>query len=112
MNRSPENFWVDVYINPVIPPATVNETLATLNAKGFIWGVTGVILNPGESLQLSLNDQFYFPDQYTADFPLTVGLPVYAQVDSANANTTYGAIHESHEKSGGPYNNIIMSTIR
>src|SRR5205823_3566114 len=34
------------------------------------------------------------------------GVPLYAQVDSVNINTTYGAILENHEILGTAYNNI------
>ena len=34
------------------------------------------------------------------------GTKIYVQVDSANSDTTYGAILETHEQSGQPYNNI------
>jgi hypothetical protein len=36
---------------------------------------------------------------------LLAGTP-YVQVDSANVNTTYGAVLENHEILGAPYNNI------
>ena len=35
------------------------------------------------------------------------GDQVYVQVDSANANTTYGAVNEIHELRGEAYNNIF-----
>ncbi|MBN1136403.1 MAG: hypothetical protein JXM73_07445, partial [Anaerolineae bacterium] len=35
------------------------------------------------------------------------GTPVYAQADSADAGTTYGAIRELDEIRGLPYNNIL-----
>ncbi|MEM7334874.1 MAG: Ig-like domain-containing protein, partial [Chloroflexota bacterium] len=35
-----DDFWVDVYINPATPPTSVNDTLETLNAYGFVWGIT------------------------------------------------------------------------
>jgi len=34
------------------------------------------------------------------------GTPVYAQADSTDHATTYGAVLEAHEIGGGPYNNI------
>jgi hypothetical protein len=39
-------------------------------------------------------------------WPLGPGAPVYAQVDSYNADTTYGAVLERHEIRGEPYNNV------
>jgi hypothetical protein len=38
---------------------------------------------------------------------LPVGTPIYAQVDSYNPFTTFGAVLENHEISGAPYNNIL-----
>ena len=36
---------------------------------------------------------------------------IYIQVDSANADTNYGNILETHENAGGTYNNIFQKTI-
>ena len=38
--------------------------------------------------------------------PIPVGSALYAQVDSASAETSYGAIFEDHERAGGFYDNI------
>jgi hypothetical protein len=43
-------------------------------------------------------------------WPLPAGTLMYAQVDSANVGTTYGAVLESHEITGGTYNNISSTT--
>ncbi|MEM7330963.1 MAG: hypothetical protein AAF490_02650, partial [Chloroflexota bacterium] len=107
-----DDFWVDVYINPATPPTSVNDTLETLNAYGFVWGITDVVIHPGGTLQLTLNDAYFVETEHTAPFPLSAGYPVYAQVDSANANNPNGAILEDHEKSGSTYNNITMSAIQ
>jgi hypothetical protein len=37
---------------------------------------------------------------------LPAGTTVYAQADSWNLCTTYGAVLENHEMTGGAYNNI------
>ena len=42
---------------------------------------------------------------------MAVGTAVYAQVDSANTNTSYGAVLENHESNGGAYNNIAQMTV-
>ena len=106
------DFWVDVYVNPATVPTAVNQTVQTLGVDGFVWGVEGVVLNPGDSITVTLNDVYFSSDESTAVLPLTVGLPVYAQVDSANISTNYGAVEENHERLNGTYNNIVMSNIK
>ena len=47
----------------------------------------------------------------TPTWPLAAGTAIYVQVDSANANTAYGAVLENHEILGESYNNIRQTTI-
>ncbi|HRQ41055.1 MAG TPA: PKD domain-containing protein [Chloroflexota bacterium] len=101
-----DDFWVDVYIDPDPVPTMVNQTWQLIAAQGLVWGVTDVTLNPGQSLTLTINDGYYRADLSEFTGPLPTGTPVYAQVDSANTNTTYGNVLESHESGGGVYNNI------
>jgi hypothetical protein len=61
---------------------------------------------PGEVPTLTVGDGYYADDHSQITWPVAAGTPVYAQVDSANADTTYGAILEVHEITGGAYNNI------
>ena len=107
-------FWVDVYINPTTPPTAVNQTWQHLGTQGLAWGVTAdaLPLAPGGVLTLTAAATggpypYFRPDESAVTWPLPVGTGVYAQVDSANAATTYGAVQENHEIIGGPYNNII-----
>jgi hypothetical protein len=74
----------------------------------LVWGVEGAALplDPGQNLTLTVGDAYYWPDLSSFNTPLPAGSSVYAQVDSANAMTTYGGVLESHEISGGTYNNI------
>lgn len=101
-------FWVDVYINPSRPPTQVNQTWPKLGQQGLVWGVTSAALPlaPDARLTLAVGDQFYRPALSRLGTPLAAGTAIYAQVDSANISTTYGAVLESHELHGGPYNNI------
>src|SRR5262249_31727911 len=101
-------FWVDAYINPSPAPTHVNQTWEMLASQGLVWGVTAsaLPLNPGGTLTLSIGDGYYRADMSNFSGSLAAGTPIYAQVDSANANTSYGAVLESHEQAGGPYNNI------
>ncbi len=39
-----------------------------------------------------------------------MGTAVYAQVDSAHATSSVGAVLESHERRGAAYNNIVAGT--
>ena len=108
-NRGPaataESFWVDVYLSPDAAPTAVNQTWEMLGDEGLVWGVT-VPLAPGEVLTLTIGDTYYRADQSHWSGSIPAGTPVYAQVDSANANTTYGAVRETHEITGRPYNNL------
>jgi hypothetical protein len=101
-------FWVDAYINPKPAPSRVNQLWQMLAPQGLVWGVTGpaLPLNPGETLTLSIGGAYYRPTLSNFAGSLAAGTPVYAQVDSANANTTYGAVFESDEQPGRSYNNI------
>jgi hypothetical protein len=60
----------------------------------------------GEAITLTVGDIYYQPDYSYISWPLSAGTPVYAQVDSVNLDTDYGAVLETHETSGGTYNNI------
>jgi subtilisin-like proprotein convertase family protein len=99
-------FWVDAYINPSAPPTGVNDTWDdTPGEKGMDWGVT-TSLAPGQVITLTRDHPFYHNGD--VDWPLAVGTPIYAQVDSAHAESpSYGAVLEDHESTGGPYNNIL-----
>jgi hypothetical protein len=99
------DFWVDLLIDPPRPPAAPNDTWETLDARGAVWGVTED-LAPGERLTLSLNDRFYRGEVSNFTQPIAAGTPLYAHVDSVNLSTTYGAVLETHERDGLPYNNV------
>ena len=103
-----DDFWVDVYIDPKPVPTAVNQTWPLLAKKGLVWGVTGAALplDPGESLTLTIGDTYYVSSLSSFSGIVPAGTPIYAQVDSANTLTTYGAILETHEANGAPYNNI------
>jgi subtilisin-like proprotein convertase family protein len=103
-----EAFWVDVYVNPNPAPTGVNQIWNDLASQGLVWGVTedALPLEPGDILALTVGDAYYWPEYSRVSWPIPTSTPVYAQVDSANAGTTYGAVLETHEMSGGAYNNI------
>jgi PKD repeat protein len=103
-------FWVDVYSDPDPIPTMVNQTWAMLADQGLVWGVDNVTLNPGQSLTLTIDGAHYQANLSNFSGNLLPGTPVYAQVDSANTTTTYGAVLENHEDSGGVYNNITGTT--
>ncbi len=101
-------FWVDLYISPNPPPSRVNQTWEQIADYGIVWGVPqgAVYLNPGVSFTLTISDSYYWPERSSFPWPLPIGAPVYVQVDSANAQTTYGGVLENHEMVGGAYNNV------
>jgi len=103
-----DEFWVDVYVNPSPAPTGVNQLWPDLADEGLVWGVKAAALPlaPGDVLTLTVGDAYYVPEHSQVAWPLAEGTPVYAQVDSWNAVTTYGAVLENHEITGGVYNNI------
>ncbi len=108
-------FWVDLYVNPSPAPTHVNQVWQDLCSQGLVWGVTvdALPLQPGDTLTLTVNDAYYRTDLSQLSWPLPVGTTIYAQVDSAHAQTSYGGVLENHEIVGGPYNNIagpVLST--
>ncbi|MCB8928549.1 MAG: cadherin-like domain-containing protein [Ardenticatenaceae bacterium] len=105
-----DDFWVDVYIDPDTPPTGVNQTWETQGGEGLVWGVTNITLNPGETLLLNQSSPYYVPDLSSFSGSIATGTAVYAQVDSANVNTAFGNVLETHEILGNPYNNIMMVT--
>jgi hypothetical protein len=106
-------FWVDLYVNPSHVPG-YNETCQTMGCEGAAWGVTSsatalptlLPIAPGEVVTLTTSGDYYWWPKETINWPLSQGDTVYAQVDSVNAATTYGAVLENHEMTGGPYNNV------
>jgi len=101
-------FWVDLYLNPSSAPTRVNQTWQMLGAQGMAWGVTtpALPLAAGQAITLTTYGDYYRTDLSAFSAPLPVGTQVYVQVDSANTNTTYGAVRETHEISGTTYDNI------
>jgi len=104
-----DEFWVEAYINPDPAPTAVNQLWWELGTEGMFWGVTEDLLplNPGETITLTYDDATYIADYSRVSWPLAPGTVVYAQADAYDADTTYGAIQESHEISGGAYDNNI-----
>ncbi len=105
-----DEFWVDVYIDPRPVPTGVNQVWYDgRSTYGLVWGVTASALpalEPGGMLTLTVEDDYYWADLSRISWPLPAGTPVYAQVDAANVETTYGGVLESHEIAGGAYNNV------
>jgi hypothetical protein len=101
-------FWVDLYLDPRTPPTRVNQTWNMLGAQGLVWGVSGAALPlaPGATLTLRPGDAFFRPEYSRWTSAIAPGTPLFAQVDSYDADTSYGATYESHEANGGAYNNI------
>jgi len=104
-----EEFWVDVYLDPEPPPSGVNQPWTELCAEGLVWGVVppALPLWPGEAVTLTVGDAYFWPSHSYVVWPIEEGSAVYAQADSYNLATTYGAVQELHEVTGAPYNNIL-----
>lgn len=99
---------MDLYIDPTAPPAQPNQIWNFLSNEGLVWGIDGDVLpmEPGEVITLTLGDALYWPELSKFSGSLSAGTPVYVQVDSANTDSTYGGVLESHEALGEAYNNI------
>ncbi|MEM8857655.1 MAG: Calx-beta domain-containing protein [Chloroflexota bacterium] len=103
------DFWVDLYVNPATPPTQVNETIDTLQSDGMVWGIESSLLplEPDDTLTLTPSSSSFSSGNISS---IPAGATVYVQVDSANFNTNYGGVLESHEIYGRPYNNISSIT--
>lgn len=103
-----EEFWVDLYINPHTVPTAVNQTWNLVGTQGAAWGVRAdaLPLYPGESLTLTLSSPYFAADSSQISWPIAANAQLYAQVDSSNPGSSYGAVREGHEINGEPYNNV------
>jgi hypothetical protein len=106
-----DEFWVDAYLDPNPPPTRVNQTWDQVSQQGVVWGVTSdaLPLAAGGEITLTVSPaggSYYWPSLSAITWPLTSETTIYAQVDSANTDTNYGGVLETHEIMGGPYNNI------
>ena len=104
-------FWVDLYISPTLRPSGVNQTWQINRAEGgLVWGITRNMLPiaAGQALTLRVNDRAFAAAESRIPGEIISGTLIYAQVDSANTNTSYGGVHELQEQRGDPYNNISL----
>jgi hypothetical protein len=102
-------FWVDLAIEPRRAPDAPNDTWEMVGARGMAWGVTAA-LPPGASLTLRPGDTFYRPEKSLPGGSLAQGDRLYAHVDSASVGSADGAVRESHERRGEPYNNVLAAS--
>ncbi|MCP4710906.1 MAG: hypothetical protein GY869_19970 [Planctomycetes bacterium] len=91
-----DSFWVDVYLDPNQTPPQINQRWSEIASQGLVWGVTQSIPINGE-LTLTIGDAYYSETYSGFGGTIPPGTPVWAQVDSVNLNTTYGAVLESNE---------------
>ena len=63
-------------------------------------------LAPGEEMTLRMYDAAYWSSYSRVSWPPDAGATIWAQVDSANIGSAYGAVLEDHELSGDFYNNF------
>ncbi len=112
--RSTGAFRVDLYVDPNPVPTGINQTWDDGRcAWGVVWIVTEPALPfvPGDVLTLSIGDAYYQPTLSNFPGSLPAGTPVYAQVDSYDAETAYGAVLEIHETIPPTAYNNISSTV-
>jgi hypothetical protein len=100
-------------VNPTSVPAGPNQIWPSLGKNGAVWGVTerALPLAPGQTMALTIGDAYYRASLSSLPASLATGTHLYAQVDSANANTSYGAVLETHEQAGGAYNNVAGASV-
>ncbi|NJM41932.1 MAG: hypothetical protein HC853_14840, partial [Anaerolineae bacterium] len=60
---------------------------------------------------LHLNDPRFASAESRFPALIPAGTQIYVQVDSANAQTSYGGVLETHEAEGAAYNNIRAITL-
>lgn len=104
-----DEFWVDLYVDPHPAPTGANQVWNDgRSTQGVAWGITAPALpmQPGDVLTLTLNSPYYWA-AFSHLVDIAPDTPVYAQVDSANTNTSHGGVLETHEIIEGPYNNIL-----
>jgi len=104
---SMNDFWVDVYLDPLPAPTEVNQLWSDLGTQGLVWGVTAPVA-PGETILLTTAPGgYYLPEYGQVTWPLAPSTVVYAQVDVYNATTAHGAVLERHEILSDAYNNVF-----
>ncbi len=85
-------FWVDAYVNPSPAPPVLYQF------GDLWWGLNadngGVPMAPGQAITLTLDGPFLAGGN---PFPIAVGSPIYAQVDSFGTYYSYDEIYESNE---------------
>jgi len=90
------DFWVDLYLDPISPPA-VNQPWTSL---GCVYGVAWFVdeLAPGGSLTLTVGDAFYVEEQsrWPEAYP-SGSHNLWAYVDSWGHPKPYGAVDEANE---------------
>jgi len=74
------------------------------------WYMRPALSRAGGVITLTVGDAHYRPELSNMTWPLAAGTRAYAQVDAVNPATTYGAVLENHEITGGVYNNIASTT--
>lgn len=107
------DYYTDLYICPESPPTVVNQVWQDVGDAGLVWGIDtrGLTLLPGGQLVLTNHDVHF--DASLSEYPAVIpaGCQVYAQVDSANTDTEFGAVFEADELEGAVYNNIASVSL-
>jgi len=116
-------FWVDLYVNPDTAPTAVNQIYGNgingVGGEGHAWWVSAeqlplavgesilmVVSADGENCVLTGSLAACSDPAKDLVWELRGGSFVYAQVDSLGG-PQYGAVLETHELAGSPYDNIL-----
>jgi uncharacterized repeat protein (TIGR01451 family) len=94
-----ECFWIDLYVNPKLLPIEVNKGwFEAQSDAGLVWSVC--TLEPGRSVTLHYGGENYWADMsnFAGSFAEPGTYTLYAQVDSWNPETDWGAVYESDER--------------
>lgn len=102
--------WVDVYVRSQTAPTKVNQRWRNVGEEGLVWGISAVLIKPGDALTLSIDDAYYMRGYSRLIGPIKPGTQLYAQVDSYNETTKYGSVLEADEIIADAYNNIASTT--
>ena len=89
------DFWVDVYFNPIVTPPRIEPEVASDSAGRCGLGCDAES-GPRRSLESATGGDYYWPTE-SSELPYPAGADTWAYVDAINFATTWGAVRESNE---------------
>jgi hypothetical protein len=107
-----DDFWLDLcFMNSNLPgtqpPRNYNDVCKGRSHDYLVWAVPGAEtpIPPGGSM--TLYQAGADPSESVFERIIPANTPIYAHVDSTNANSNYGGVWEEHERANAFYNNIL-----